>query len=155
MYELIAPTFEAPAVLRPFLIKGISGNTNRALLVVVALLGLGTISESWRAISYTRLPVYEDHDVYVEQVLDQHTWIVKSPTRGEYQVVFCDNPHNNAVLDDVDGQVGYRLDLYRWQVTGTKCSNVSEEDAMTGPLGFWWHKENGVVVKTAGMKKEK
>lgn len=100
------------------------------------------------AVSTQHPAVYADHNVSVMGVSkDQHTLLLDSPTRGSYQLVICHDLRNSRVMMDVNPQPQYRLDQLIWESTGRGCSNVANETALTGPLGFWWHKVDGVVVK--------
>ncbi len=107
-----------------------------------------TISTVGFLASIQKPVVLDDQWANVERVDDNgHTWELRSLQRGQFQIVICDTPQNNRILKDTNGQAGYTLRYVRWAVTGNGCSSV-HENAMTGPLGFWWYKKDNVVVRT-------
>jgi len=112
-----------------------------SMYLTISLIGLAVSS---------RLPVVlEDNDVHVLAVSDdRHALLLKSPTRGTYRLVICGDARNDYIMKDVNPQVGYSLDRLVWQATGRGCSSV-DEGRLTGPLGFWWHKDSkGWALKT-------
>lgn len=114
--------------------------SNHWPIILVIITGLSLATNLYQIHREYAAAVYTDHNVSVDKVIDKYHWSVHSAKRGHYRTDFCRTAHNEAVLDEVNGQAGYTLETLRWTYIGD-CWNVSDESDRSGPLGFWWIKD--------------
>lgn len=123
-----------------------------SLLAKIMVLTYLMISATGFYVSTQHPVVLVDSNVAVLGVSpDLHTLLLNSQLRGTFQLIICRDVQNSRIMADVNPQPGYSLDRLVWEVTGRGCSSVNES-TLTGPLGFWWYKEKGNVVKTVAKE---